>query len=89
MHGVHSVAGSSPVLLTISQPKQNNQTNNQMSKKKNKKFIVSHTLYISVEIEAKDEYEAEEKFEELCEDAEWYSIEVENAERDTNVNEAN
>lgn len=58
-----------------------------MSKGKKKKFIVSHTLYVSVQVEAKTEEEAYDKFEELCEDAEWYSIEIENAERDTSVQE--
>lgn len=58
-----------------------------MAKKKIKTFIVSHTIYISVDVEAKNEEEALEQFEQLMQDPEWHSWAVVDSESDTEVTE--
>jgi hypothetical protein len=55
--------------------------------KKLKKFIVSHTIYISVDIEAKSEEEALEQFEQLMQDPEWHSWAIVDSDSDTEATE--
>lgn len=57
-------------------------------KSKKKTFIVSETIYISVDIEASSEEEAQEKYElMMCDECE-RNIIIANSENDINIEEA-
>ena len=52
-----------------------------------KTYYITHTIYVCVDIEAKNEEEALEKFHAKCDDQEWYLKTIFASECDTEAEE--